>query len=320
MRHSSPEEPGITRRRRGRGFSYHHPDGRLVRDRRTLARIRALAIPPAWREVWICRDEGHLQAVGTDAAGRRQYRYHDRWREEQDRLKFDRVTEMAGRLPAFRRRVLRHLGQDGLPRERVLAAGARMLDLGLFRAGGAEYDSFGLTTLRTEHVTCTGDGVVCRFPAKGGKPQETEIRDPHVREVVTALLRTGHDGELLRFRNGSGWKDVRTEDLNGYLRELLDCEVSAKDFRTWHATVLAAEGLARTRRPRGRLGRRRAVKRVVEQVAGRLGNTPAVALSSYIDPRVVNAYERGRTVPLDGDLEQQVIELVQRTRRTAQAE
>ncbi|MFI6388416.1 DNA topoisomerase IB [Nonomuraea sp. NPDC050540] len=319
MRHSNPEEPGITRRRRGRGFSYHHPDGRRVRDRRVLARIRSLAVPPAWREVWICRDDGHLQAVGTDAAGRRQYRYHDLWREEQDRLKFDRVTEMAGRLPAFRRRVRRHLGQDGLTRERVLAAAARMLDLGLFRAGGAEYDSYGLATLRTEHVTRTDGGVLCRFAAKGGRQQETEIRDPHVREVVSALLRTGHDGELLRYRDGSGWKDVRTEDLNDYLRELLDCEVSAKDFRTWHATVLAAEGLARTRRLRGRLGRRRAVRRVVEQVAARLGNTPAVALASYIDPRVVLAYERGRTVSPGRDLEEQVIQLVLRTRR-AQAE
>ncbi|MET9247255.1 DNA topoisomerase IB [Nonomuraea sp. NPDC003709] len=316
LRHSSPEEPGITRRRRGRAFSYHYADGRQVRDSHVLTRIRALAIPPAWRQVWICRDpDAHLQAVGTDAAGRRQYRYHDAWRQEQDRIKFDRVTEMAERLPAFRHRLREQIAQRGLTRERVLAAASSMLDLGLLRAGGAEYDSFGLATLRAEHVTCTGDVVRCRFEAKGGKQQDIEIHDGEVSAVVAALLRTGHEGELLRYRNGSGWKDVRAEDINDYLRDLLDCEVSAKDFRTWHATVMAAEGLARVRRPRGRLGRRRAVRRVIEEVAGRLGNTPAVALGSYVDPRVVLAFERGRTVAADGDLEAQVIELVRGTRR-----
>ncbi|MGW0196149.1 DNA topoisomerase IB [Nonomuraea sp. NPDC003201] len=254
--------------------------------------------------------------MSTDAAGRRQYRYHDAWREEQDRIKFDRVTEMAERLPTFRRRLREHLAQRGLTRERVLAGASSMLDLGLFRAGGAEYDSFGLATLRTGHVTCTGDVVRCRFEAKGGKRHDIEVNDGAVSAVVAALLRTGHDSELLRYRNGSGWKVVRAEDINDYLRDMLDCEVSAKDFRTWHATVMAAEGLARVRRPRGRLGRRRAVRRVIEEVAQRLGDTPAVALGSYVDPRVVLAFERGRTVAADGDLEEQVIELVRRTRRS----
>ncbi|NUR87850.1 MAG: DNA topoisomerase IB, partial [Nonomuraea sp.] len=251
-RRSDPAEPGITRRRRGRGFSYHHPDGRPVRDRRILARIRKLAIPPAWREVWICRDpDGHLQAVGTDSAGRRQYRYHDDWREKQDRLKFDRVTELAARLPAFRRRVAADLAGSDLTRDRVLAAAARMLDLGLFRAGGAEYDSFGLATLRTEHVTCDAERVRCRYDGKGGKPVETEIRDPAVCRVISALLDVG-PGELLRYRDGSGWRDVRAEDVNDYLREHLGEEVSAKDFRTWHATVVAAAALARAPRSRSR--------------------------------------------------------------------
>ncbi|GAA3447174.1 DNA topoisomerase IB [Planomonospora venezuelensis] len=297
LRQSDPAEPGIRRRRRGRGFSYHHPDGRPVRDRRVLARIRALALPPAWTDVWICRThDGHIQAVGTDAAGRRQYRYHDVWREEQDRIKFDRVLEMAERLPVFRERVAGHLAGTGLGRERVLAAAARMLDVGFFRVGGESYDSFGLATLRMEHVTCTAGLVVCSYPAKGGKHREVEIADPDVCSVVTALHTTGEEGELLRYENGSGWTDVRSGDINAYLRETFECEVSAKDFRTWHATVLAAVGLAVSSPVRSRTGRRRAVVRVMKEVAGYLGNTPAVARASYVDPRVIEAYGRGRTI------------------------
>ncbi|GGL54125.1 DNA topoisomerase IB [Planomonospora parontospora] len=297
LRQSDPAEPGIRRRRRGRGFSYHHPDGRPVRDRRTIARIRSLALPPAWTDVWICRSaDGHIQAVGTDAAGRRQYRYHDVWRVEQDRIKFDRVLEMADRLPKFRDRVAEHLERRELTRERVLAAAARMLDIGFFRVGGESYESFGLATLRMEHVTCTAGRVTCSYPAKGGKHREMEIVDADVCEVVTALHRTGEDGELLRYRDGSRWVDVRSDDINAYLREAFECEVSAKDFRTWHATVLAAVGLAVSTRARSRTGRRRAVSRVMTEVARYLGNTPAVARASYVDPRVVEAYEKGRTI------------------------
>ncbi|GIH76844.1 DNA topoisomerase [Planobispora longispora] len=330
LRQSDPAEPGIIRRRRGRGFSYHHPDGRQVRDRRTLDRIKALALPPAWIDVWICRaPNGHIQAVGTDTAGRRQYRYHDVWREEQDRIKFDRVLEMAERLPVFRERVAEHLKQPELTRERVLAAAARMLDVGFFRVGGESYDSFGLATLRMEHVTCSAGRVVCAYPAKGGKHREVEIVDPDVCTVVTALHRTGQEGELLRYENGSGWTDVRSDDINAYLRETFECEVSAKDFRTWHATVLAAVGLAVSSPVRSRNGRRRAVARVMKEVAGYLGNTPAVARASYVDPRIVDAYERGRTVAraltrlgaeaefgqlaTRGDVERAVISLLRRS-------
>ncbi|MET9066656.1 DNA topoisomerase IB [Streptosporangium sandarakinum] len=297
LRQSNPAEPGIVRRRRGRGFSYQYSDGRPVRDRRTLDRIRALVLPPAWTDVWICRwSDGHIQAVGTDTAGRRQYRYHDDWRREQDRLKFDRVLEMAERLPKFRERVAEHLGQRGLTRERVLAAAARMLDIGFFRVGGEAYESFGLATLRMEHVTCSAGHVVCSYPAKGGKQREVEIMDADVCKVVTALHRAAEEGELLRYRDGSRWVDVRSDDINAYLRETLETEVSAKDFRTWHGTVLAAVGLAVSARARSRTGRRRAISRVVSEVAGYLGNTPAVARASYIDPRVIEAYERGRTI------------------------
>ncbi|MGS2646034.1 DNA topoisomerase IB [Streptosporangium sp. LJ11] len=297
LRQSDPAEPGILRRRRGRGFSYHYSNGTPVRDRRVLNRIRALALPPAWTDVWICRSaDGHIQAIGTDAAGRRQYRYHDVWREEQDRAKFDRVRRMAERLPVFRERVAEHLGRRGLPRERVLAAAARMLDIGFFRVGGESYESFGLATLRMEHVTCSAGRVICSYPAKGGKPRELQIVDVDVCKVITALHDAEGEGELLRYRNGSGWTDVRSDDINAYLRETLETEVSAKDFRTWHATVLAAVGLAVSSRARSRNGRRRAVSRVVAEVADYLGNTPAVARASYIDPRVIDAYGRGRTV------------------------
>ncbi|GII01498.1 DNA topoisomerase IB [Planobispora takensis] len=297
LRQSDPAEPGILRRRRGRGFSYHYADGRQVRDRRTLNRIKALALPPAWTDVWICRTrDGHIQAVGTDSAGRRQYRYHDVWRQEQDRVKFDRVLEMAERLPKFRERVAEHLEQPGLTRERVLAAAARMLDVGFFRVGGESYESFGLATLRMEHVTCSRGRVTCSYPAKGGKHREVEIIDTDVCKVITSLHRAGEEGELLRYENGPGWTDVRSDDINAYLRETFEFEVSAKDFRTWHGTVLAAVGLAVSARMRSKRGRDKAVARVMSEVAGYLGNTPAVARASYVDPRVVAAYNGGRTI------------------------
>ncbi|MFC4585940.1 DNA topoisomerase IB [Sphaerisporangium corydalis] len=297
LRTSDPAEPGITRRRRGRSFSYAHADGRQVKDRRTLDRIRALALPPAWREVWICRDpRGHIQAIGTDAAGRRQYRYHDVWRQEQDLAKFARVGVLAERLPDFRKKVQADLDQKGLGRDRVLAAAARMLDIGLFRVGGEAYESFGLATLRMEHVRCSTGRVTCAYPAKGGKRREIEFLDPDVCEVIAALHDTHAKGELLRYEHDGGWADVRSDDINAYLRERFETDVSAKDFRTWHATVFAAVGLAVSKRVRTRTGRRKAIARVMKEVADHLGNTPAVARASYVDPRVITAYEHGKTI------------------------
>ncbi len=297
LRPSDPAEPGITRRRRGRSFSYEYAGGRPVKDRRTLDRIKKLVLPPAWRDVWICRDpDGHIQATGTDAAGRRQYRYHDAWRAEQDRAKFQRVGKLAERLPEFRKKVQADLDERGLTRDRVLAAAARMLDVGLFRVGGEAYESFGLATLRMEHVTCAKGRVSCSYPAKGGKPREIEITDPDVCKVVTELRKTGDDGELLRYENDGTWVDVKSDDINAYLRERFETDVSAKDFRTWHATVYAAVGLAVSKRVRTRTARRKAVTRVMREVADYLGNTPAVARASYVDPRVISAYEKGRTI------------------------
>ncbi|WP_245642380.1 DNA topoisomerase IB [Nonomuraea candida] len=299
LRPSDQSEPGIRRRRRGRGFGYEGPDGRPVRDPATLARIKALAIPPAWQDVWICASpKGHLQAVGTDAAGRRQYRYHDLWREQQDRAKFDRVLEVAERLPAFRKAVDEQLQGRGLTRERVLAAAARLLDIGFFRIGGESYDTYGLATLRMEHVTCTGGIVVCSYPAKGDISREVEVADPGACKVLRSLKALGVEGELLRYRREGGWGDIRSEDINEYLRETIGYEVTAKDFRTWHATVLAAVGLAVSRPARraGPTSKKRAVTRVMREVAEYLGNTPTVARASYVDPRVVEAYDQDRTI------------------------
>ncbi|MEU8359437.1 DNA topoisomerase IB [Nonomuraea sp. NPDC048882] len=299
LRASDQNEPGIVRRRRGRGFGYAGPDGEPVRDPDTLARIKALAIPPAWQDVWICGSpDGHLQAAGTDAAGRRQYRYHDVWREQQDRVKFDRVLDVAERLPAFRKAVDDQLEGRGLTRQRVLAAAARLLDIGFFRIGGESYDTYGLATLRMEHITCSNGIVVCSYQAKGDIAREVEVADPAACKVLRALKGLGVRGELLRYRHSGGWSDIRSEDINEYLREIIGYEVTAKDFRTWHATVLAAVGLAVSRpaRSRGRTGKQRAVTRVMREVAEYLGNTPTVARASYVDPRVVAAYDRDRTI------------------------
>ena len=292
--------PGIKRVRRGKGFSYEWQDGSRVQDPDTLERITALVLPPAWNDVWICpHPRGHIQAVGTDAAGRRQYRYHDEWRIQRDAEKHARVLTFAKRLPTARETVVAHLDERGMTRNRVLAAAFRLLDLGFFRVGGESYaeenGTFGLATMRRSHVTVTGDLVVFDYIAKSGKHQVKSVAEPEVCAIVTALKRrrTGGD-ELLAYRAGGRWVDVRSADINGYLREVVGDEVSAKDFRTWHATVLTAVGLAvSTQAPTSVTGRKRAVTRVVKEVSEYLGNTPAVCRASYIDPRVIDAYNGG---------------------------
>ncbi len=304
LRPASTDEPGISRRRHGRGFRYFHPDGTPVDDPRELARIKALVIPPAWTDVWICRDaDGHLQAIGTDAAGRRQYRYHDQWRIQQDQEKFQRMIDFAGALPVIRDTVAEHLVGRGHSRTRVLAAAVRLLDLGLFRAGGEEYaaehGTYGLSTLLREHVHCSRRQVSFDYLAKGGKQRRQTITEPTVCAVVSGLKRrTGGGPGLLAYRDGAGWHDVQAADINAYLREISGGDHTAKDFRTWHATVLAAVGLAvSVPTADGSEGaRRRAVARVVAEVADYLGNTPAVARASYIDPRVIESYEAGHTI------------------------
>jgi DNA topoisomerase IB len=300
---SDPSGTGIRRRRCGRGFSYLGPDTAVIKDPRTLARIRALVIPPAWEDVWICGDpQGHIQAIGTDAAGRRQYRYHDLWREQRDQDKHDRVRDFGAALPRIREVISQHLEGRGLTRDRVLAAAIRLIDLGFFRPGGEEYadenGTFGLATIRKEHVTLSQGQLVFEYPAKGARQREQAVAEDQVCAVVRSLRRRrGGGDQLLVYRSGPRWHDVTAADINDYLREVSGGDFTAKDFRTWHATVLAAVGLAVSEPAAGRdAARKRAIARVVREVAGYLGNTPAVARASYIDPRVVDLYEEGRTI------------------------
>lgn len=298
--------PGIGRRRCGRGFRYLAADGTPLTDARALARIKALVIPPAWQDVWICpHPRGHVQAVGTDAAGRRQYLYHELWRERRDQEKFDRVLEFGRALPRLRAVVERDLYGRGLSRERVLATAVRLIDLGFFRPGGEEYatenGSFGLATIRREHVTCGKDELTFEYTGKSGRHREQAVADEAVCSVVRSLKRrrAGADrDDLLVFRNGTQWHDVTAADINAYLRDAVGGDFTAKDFRTWHATVLAAVGLAVSEpaAARSAAARKRAVTRVVQEVAGYLGNTPAVARASYIDPRVIARYGEGVTI------------------------
>jgi len=307
-RRSDCTGPGIARVRRGRGFAYVDADGRRVTDEATVDRIRALAIPPAWREVWICADpRGHIQATGIDAAGRKQYRYHDDWRRRRDQAKFDAMVAFARALPALRRRVARDLadvedGASGLGEARVLACAVRLLDVGLFRIGGEDYaarnETYGLTTLRKAHVRVERDGLLFDFPAKHGVRRVQRVGDPDVRPVIAALKRRRGGGEeLLAFRRAGRWTDVKAEDVNAYLKEAAGGDFTAKDFRTWNATALCAVALAvRASQATSRTSRRRLVKAAIDEVAIFLGNTPAVARGSYVDPRVIDRFEEGLTV------------------------
>jgi DNA topoisomerase IB len=273
-----------------------------VHDPGTVARIRSLVIPPAWQDVWICTDPaGHIQAVGTDAAGRRQYLYHDLWREQRDHEKHDRMLEFGAALPRVRRVIRRHLGQRGLVRERVLAAAIQLIDLGFFRPGGEEYaaenGSFGLATIRRDHVAVSGGQIVFTYPGKAARHQEQAVAEDQVCAVVGSLKRRRSGGDrLLVYRSGRRWHDVTASDINDYLREVSGGEFTAKDFRTWHATVLAAVGLAVSEGAVTAAARRRAIARVCQEVASYLGNTPAVARASYIDPRVISLYQEGKTI------------------------
>ena len=302
---SDPSGPGIRRVRSGRGFRYVWPGGKPVKDAHVRGRIKALVIPPAWEDVWICpHASGHIQAMGTDSAGRRQYRYHDLWREQRDQDKHDRMLEFGRALPGIREAVRSHLEGRGLSRDRVLAAAISLIDLGFFRPGGDEYaaenGTFGLATIGRQHVTCHGDQIEFDYLAKGAKQREQAVADDRVCAVVRGLKRRRWGGdELFAYRSGRGWHDVTADDLNDYLRELSGGhDFTVKDFRTWHATVLAAVGLAvsRSAAAGSPAASKRAVARVVREVADYLGNTPAVARASYIDPRVIEVYERGKTI------------------------
>jgi DNA topoisomerase-1 len=304
LRRSDCSGQGLTRVRRGRGFSYRDARGRRLSDPETLLRVKELAIPPAWEEVWICSDPlGHLQATGVDAAGRKQYLYHPRWRELRDREKFDRMIDFAHALPGLRRRVLRILRSgDDVSETRVLACAIRLLDVGLFRVGSEQYadeeGGIGLATVPKDSVSVSDGELVFDYLAKGGLRRVQAVQDPPVIEVVQALKRRRAGGEqLLAFKEGRAWHDVRSEQINQYLKDLIGEEYSAKDFRTWNATVLAAVSLAADgREATSAAARKRAINGAVRGVAEVLGNTPAVARRAYIDPRVFDRYQSGWTI------------------------
>jgi DNA topoisomerase I len=301
LRRVSPDSPGWTRRRHGSGFVYFDEHGRRlgVAD---VARCKGLVIPPAWRDVWICPlENGHLQAVGTDDAGRRQYLYHPDWRAKRDRAKHDRVLEVGDRLPRARSRVDEYLGLEGMPRARALAAAFRLLDLGLFRVGGESYadtnGSYGLATIEKRHVRIDGDSMTFSFPAKSGQRHRVTVTDPAVRKVIAVLRRRRGGGpQLLAYREGRRWRDISSRDINEFVKDIVGGDVSAKDFRTWHGTVTAAVSLADNADAGSAKARRRAVRRAAEAVSDQLGNTPSVARKSYIDPRVVDRFEAGETI------------------------
>jgi DNA topoisomerase IB len=309
LRRSDPGRPGYGRRRRGKGWLFLDPAGEPVRDPDELARLRELVVPPAWQDVWISPyPNGHIQATGVDAAGRKQYLYHPMWRQKRDEAKFDHVLEVARRLPDLRDRVDHDLASRGLRRERVLATVARLLDMGMFRVGSDQYatgddPTFGVSTLRPEHARSRRGCVVFEFPAKGGIDQVRRIEDPELCRVLTNLRRRRRTEErLFGYWDGRSWRDVRSDEVNDYLRDASGGEMTAKDFRTWHATVLAATELATAGRQRSATARKRAVAAVMRSVAELLGNTPTVARTSYVDPRVVDLYHDGVVAPVEPEM------------------
>lgn len=301
LRTVSQHDPGWRRIRSGRGFRYVDSAGDPLGPEQVL-RIKALVIPPAWSDVWICAHErGHLQAVGTDEAGRRQYLYHPHWREQRDLAKFDRAITMARKLPGVRRRLIEDLASGTEPRTRVLAAGVRLVDLGCFRPGSDSYTeengSRGLTTLERRHVSRNGAGFAFAFIGKSGVEQDVRVDDPLVCQVVDEITRRRPPGaRFLAVKEGRRWTPIGADALNDYIRGLFGLEVTAKDFRTWHATVAAAVALAAESRAESKTARARQVRAAVLEAASLLGNTPTVARSSYIHPRVLDLFEAGQVL------------------------
>ena len=312
LRRSDLSAPGFGRVRSGRGFRYTDPVGAAVKDADTLERIRALVIPPAWTDVWIAPwPNGHIQAVGTDAAGRRQYLYHPAWREKQDRIKFDRALRLAAALPAARRAVTRALASEQLDRERALAAAFRILDTASLRIGGEQYlndhGSHGLSTLECRHVTVSQATVRFRFPAKSGQEWDCEVEDAVLASTIAAMRR--RSGRLLGWRDASGWHPLSASDINEYVRALVGEDVTAKDFRTLRGSIIAALSL-RDAIATTKTARERAIARAMREVAETLGNTPAVARNSYVDPRVLDRFRVGEVIATGRRPETALIELL----------
>jgi DNA topoisomerase-1 len=310
LRHVTDATPGITRHQARNGFDYRLPDGALVRDIATLRRIRSLVIPPAWTDVWICLDpNGHLQATGRDQRRRKQYRYHPRWREVRDEAKYGKLLVFAKALPLIRARVDADLQRRGLTRERVLAAIVRLMELTFFRVGNTEYaranKSFGLTTLRDRHVAIEGGKIHISFRGKSGKPHESDINDRRLARIVKGC-RDLPGYELFQYVDDNGERRaVDSADVNDYLREITGQEITAKDFRTWAATHLAAQALREFEQFDTEAKRKKAIVDAVKKVASHLGNTPAICRRCYIHPAVLDGY-------LDGTLLQGLANETQR--------
>lgn len=298
LRHVSDEKPGIRRESSGKGFRYRGPDGKIVRDQQTLKRIKSLAIPPAWTEVWICPDgNGHLQATGRDDRRRKQFRYHPRWREIRDETKYARMIAFARALPKIRRRVKKDLGLGGLPRNKVLATVVRLLEVSLIRVGNDEYarenKSFGLTTMRNQHVDVKSSTLRFHFRGKSGKWHKVDIHDARLAKIVERCQDLPGQ-ELFQFVDDDGERrDVRSEDVNEYIREISGEDFTAKDFRTWAGTVLAAMALREFKKFNTKAEAKKNLVSAIETVAEKLGNTPAVCRKCYIHPHVLDSYLDG---------------------------
>jgi DNA topoisomerase-1 len=305
LRKSNPLGKGYRRVRSGRGFSYQDPDGTTVRDPELRARFEALGIPPAWENVWIAPYEnGHIQAVGYDAANRKQYIYHPTWRQRNDKKKFQRMLLLAEALPRARRQVRRHLRDGTMTKRRVLAAAFRMLDAGGLRIGSSRYEeengSYGLTTLHGEHATVDGDSVRLTFPAKSHKIWDSTIDDADLAEVVRELKRRGDDARLLAYQDdGGGWHPITPHDVNRYVKKRTGGTFSAKDFRTLRGTVTAAGSLAAHGPEPTRGKQKRAIADAMRDAAEVLSNTPTIAKASYVDPRIVDRFRAGETIDPD---------------------
>jgi DNA topoisomerase I len=300
---SDPRSPGITRERSREGFRYRDPSGAEVTQREALQRIGALAIPPAWANVWISPDPlGHIQATGVDSRGRTQYRYHQLWREQRDAEKFVHMLRFASILPTLRAATVADLARAGLDRDRVAASAVRLIDLGLFRIGGERYAEldhhYGATTLEKRHVTMTGDGMLFDYIAKEGKRRAITVTDEAVLPTVQALARSDNGlDSLFSYQHDGNWRALHSHDVSNYIAARAGGHFTAKEFRTWNATVLMALALANAAPLPAARSRARVIAAGVREVAGWLGDTPAVARKSYIDPQLISRYESAGELP-----------------------
>jgi DNA topoisomerase I len=294
----SDEKPGIQRKRSGKGFRYESARGQHIKDPATLKRIKALAVPPAWTDVWICgKANGHIQATGRDARGRKQYRYHTRFREVRDGTKYHHMLAFAESLPAIRRKVQEHLALRGLPREKVLATIEHLLEATLIRVGSDEYarsdKSYGLTTLKNRHVEVEGSALKFNFKGKSGKVWKLKVRNRRVAKVIRACQELPGQELFQYLDEDSETRDVTSSDVNAYLRKISGEDITAKDFRTWHGTVLAAMALQELEKFDSQAGAKRNIRDAIQKVAARLGNTPTICRKCYIHPEIIATYVEG---------------------------